>query len=267
MPPSTVVIGAGSHVGRMLRAQWGEGARWLSRADWTAGQGPGALAPLLAGARAVICLAGATPGAAAFDLNRAIGAAVVEAAAGSGARVLLASTQAVYGDGPGPHAETGPVAPAGVYGTTKLEMERNARARARACGVALCCLRLGNVVGADRLFRNIAAGGAVGIDRYPDGRTPARSYIDPERLALALRDLVTLEALPEVLNLASAPALQMGALADAAGVVWAPRPVHDTARAVIAMDVFRARALLPALDGPVDAAQAVAAWRRVEGAA
>lgn len=262
------VMGAHSRVGRLLATVMTDmpitrQAREGADAAWTLADGPEPLARAMTGHGAVLCLAGATPGATDFSLNVDIALAAVEAAAAAAVpRVMLASSMAVYGGGDRPHPEDGPCDPAGAYGASKLEMERAAAALGARHGVAVTALRLGNVVGADMLFRNIAAGRDIRIDRFADGTTPRRSYIDPVTLAGILAALVRLKELPPVLNVAADPAVQMGALADAAGVNWTPRPAPDDAIPLAAMDLTRLGRLMPL---PCrDAGELVAGLRRAE---
>ena len=247
---------------------------WLARTGtapvWSAQDGVAPLRQIMGDVDVVLCLAGATPRAGlAFALNTDI-ARMVLMAAEAGTHVFLASTMAVYGGGPGPHREDGPCVPAGDYGRSKLAMEQAARKLADGSGVGLTSLRLGNIVGGDMLFANIAAGRAITLDRFADGATPARSYLDPATLGEALAGVFGMAragaGLPPVLNLATDPPVEMAKLLDAAGVPYATRPAPDGARRSIAMDVSRAQALIPTLGAPRDAAALVAAWRRVQAA-
>jgi len=274
----------------MLRHGWpaDHAAVWQSRETageggapgWSLSDGAVALARNMAGVDTVLCLAGATPGptsgptsgsVADFALNARLAEAVVAAAAVAGGvrRVFLASSAAVYGAAPGPLTESGLCVPVSDYGRAKLEMEQRAAEVALARGVALCCLRIGNVVGADMLFGNVAAGRAITLDRFADGTTPRRSYIDPLRLGRVVRGLTDLARagadLPPVLNVASEPALAMADLLEAAHVGYGTRPAPATAQPLVALDIARLGMLLPFMAGPCDAAAAVAAWRSVGG--
>jgi nucleoside-diphosphate-sugar epimerase len=95
-------------------------------------------------------------------LNTQLGLAAVAAAAQLEIqRVLLASSSAVYGThSDAPFTETDPLVPVNDYGRAKQVMEQICHARAHATGVALCCLRIGNVAGADALLCIGAALGA-----------------------------------------------------------------------------------------------------------
>lgn len=271
MQGNLLIMGAGSRVGRLLRGAWrGPAPVWQARSGaevtWDLADGADALAERLGGIGAVLCLAGATPGAGGFERNGTLGCAAVEAAARAGCgRVLLASTMAVYGAGAGPHLEDGPCDPVGDYGASKLEMERRALVLGAQRGVAVTALRLGNVVGADMLFRNVAAGQEIVLDRFADGTTPARSYVDPVVLADVICALLAREDLPDVLNVATDPPVAMGALLDAAGVAWRPRPAPETAMPCVSMDLSRLRGLA---DLPERSAAAlVEGWRRAEASA
>ena len=256
MDAKLLVVGGNSRVGQLLRQPLRDApVTWCARdgadVQWRLEDGASALAPMLDGQDAVLCLAGATPGAGKFDLNTDVALAVIEAARQAGCpRVLLCSSMAVYGPGFG-HAEDGPCAPAAPYGASKLEMEQ--RAAAAAGDVAVTALRLGNVAGADALFRNIAAGRAITLDLFDDGTTPARSYIDPTLLARVLMALLRLPDLPPVLNLAADPPVEMAALMRAAGADYATRPAPDTALREVSMDLSRLKTLVDLPDRPAEA--------------
>lgn len=265
-----LVIGANGAVGRLLRRAWRErdGVGWCARRDvplsWRLQDGAAALAAHMAGRSDVLVLAGATRGdPAALSLNAEIATAAVAAAARvpGAPHLWLASSMAVYGPHPGPHAEDGPARALAPYGRAKLEMEDRALGAAQNAGVGVTCLRLGNVVGADLLFRNIAAGRDIVIDAFADGGTPRRSYVDPVALGAALDDLARLprDARPDRLNLAAGPPLAMGDLARAAGVRYDTRQAPEGALPVVEMDLSRAISLSPALRDPRDAATAVGA--------
>ncbi|WP_158971879.1 NAD-dependent epimerase/dehydratase family protein [Chachezhania sediminis] len=271
-----VVLGANGRIGRVLQAAWPVLAPDLAaRTVWTArnwgasggvspdgavrgdhapyGGGsvqidmlgdPAGLARAVSGAGTILCLAGVVPAAARseaeYDATVALGLAAVRAAADSGARLLLASSAAVYGSGAGLRAETDTPAPVNPYGRAKAAMETDALALAAERGVDLCCLRIGNIAGLDAALGGWAPGCAM--DCFPDGRTPARSYVGPLTLARVLADLtVAPQLLPEVLNVAApdpvgAP-VEMGALLDAADCPWMPRPAPDTAIPVVGLDL------------------------------
>jgi len=208
----------------------------------------------------VLCLAGVTPASgAALKLNRTLALAVQAAA---GARpVLLASSAAVYGRAEGPCREEDEARPTAPYGQAKIEMENAVLAQ----GGPVTCLRIGNVAGADQILGRVAAGTPITLDRFADGRTPARSYIGPATLAGQLADLCLAAgrgvALPPVLNVAAPGAVEMGALLDVVPHPWHPRPAPAEAIAKVVLDTQRLGRLLtldPATGTPE---RLVAEWR------
>ncbi len=180
----------------------------------------------------MVVLAGVTPGPGKLlGMNRVLAEACLRAAKiAEVRRVLLASSSAVYGLGNGsPFSEDMICAPVNEYGRAKLEMEQ-ASAAWRDVGLDLCCLRIGNVAGADALILNIAKSkidDALTIDVFEDGRGPLRSYIGPRTMAAALQSLCNHpHPLPEVLNFAVPTPLHMEDLAMAAKHPW--RKSHST---------------------------------------
>lgn len=238
-----LLLGAGGRLGRMVRRHWPcEGQlRAVSR---QAGEGvwqldplrdPVALQEAAQGVAAVICLAGITPAHAsasgdAMALNTDLALAAVRAAP-AGARVLLASSAAVYGAGQGPQSERSQTLPLSDYGRAKLEMEQAVLALGDP---RICVLRIGNVAGADAILGGWREG--MTLDQWPDGRTPRRSYIGPRSLARVLHALSGAPAVPAVLNIAAPGVVAMGALLDAAGLSWAPRPAGPAVIAEMALE-------------------------------
>jgi len=284
--PRILVLGASGRLGAMLRRVWPAGqGLWQARpgpesgsgqggADWLRldplGQ-PAALSAAAARAEAILCLAGVTPAAAArgADMgdNIALGLAAVRAGAkgddGVGVPVLLASSAAVYGAQGGLLSEDAPPAPVSAYGRAKAEMEARAADLAAGLGVAVTSLRIGNVAGADVLLGGWRAGFA--LDRFADGRTPRRSYIGPATLARVLGDLAARAMrrrdLPGALNIAAPGAVEMGALLDAAGLAWAPRPAPAGAIPEVALDVTALAGLVALAPEAGTAQMLVAEWR------
>lgn len=173
----------------------------------------------------MIALSGVVPKPGAdFTLNTVLGSASVAAAARLGIpHVLLASTSAVYGTySNAPFAEDARLDPQSVYGRSKREMEVACQAQAAAAGIGLCCLRIGNVAGADALLLNgaaLAQGARLPLEYFKDGRTPVRSYIGPHSLARVMLSLIRARSrLPSALNIAAPRPVTMGALARAAGI-------------------------------------------------
>lgn len=177
-----------------------------------------------------------------FALNTAIGLSSVKAAAHLGIpSVLMASTSAVYGTHQDhPFHESDPAKPLNDYGRSKLEMEARCHALANTLGINLCCLRIGNVAGADALLINGAALGAdqrLQIESFTDGGTPLRSYIGPQSLARAMHTLTRMHArLPETLNVATQSPITMQALAEAANMSFTLNPVTNNAHQQVTLE-------------------------------
>ena len=265
--PPILVLGATGRIGTILRRVWPAGrALWQSRA---AGPGvaqidplgdPAVLARAAAGGETILCLSGVVPGRAGrMADNIALGLAAVRAAR-PGARVLLASSAAVYGRAPGPLPETAAPAPETEYARAKLAMETEAGALGADRGVAVTALRIGNIAGIDAILGGWRPG--FDLDRFTDGRTPRRSYIGPATLARVLLALCDSAApLPPVLNVAAPGLLEMGALLDAAGLAWAPRPAPPAAIPEVALDVALLGGFCPFDPRDSLAATMVAEWR------
>lgn len=216
---------------------------------------------------AIVCLAGVTPGLGAkLSLNTPLAQAVLVAAHQAGIpRVLLASSSSVYGTGDGtPLSEASPTAPVNAYGEAKLEMEA-ACTPWRAKGLDICCLRIGNVAGADALLLNVAKtpkDQPLGIDSFADGRGPVRSYIGAGTMADVLADLATQPGpLPTLLNIAAPGVVYMEDLARAAGHPFDYRPAAQTAHQRITLNCQAIEARHTFAADASDAAQMVAQWK------
>ena len=153
--------------------------------------------------------------------------------------VLIASTQSVYGPYPGPHVEGGPCAPRGAYGTSKLAMEQ-----AVADFDNVTCLRIGNVAGADMLFRSMAAG-PVKLDEVTPGHGPLRHLIGPVTLAHWLRAVLALKDRPKVVNLAQPGLVDMADLLRAAGADWSWQAAPPGVLPKVELDLTLATSLAP----------------------
>jgi len=191
----------------------------------------------------MIVLSGVVPKANAdLTLNTAIGSACVAAASQLAIpHVLLASTSAVYGTGSNEgFSEQDKTDPSNAYGRAKQEMEQICHAQARELGIELCCLRIGNVAGADALLTNgaaLASGEKLHLDCFEDGGTPLRSYIGPESLARVMFSLIHKRSqLPLSLNIATPFPITMGALAQAAHMPVELRRVTDNAHQYVTLD-------------------------------
>lgn len=188
----------------------------------------------------IVMLAGATPGPNVdMNLNTQIATAVLDAAMTAGvARVFLASSSAVYGPG-SQLAEDAPLAPVNPYGQSKSQMERDALTLA-AGKIAVTCLRIGNVAGADALLLNAAkatADAPLQVDQFADGRGPVRSYIGAASLADAILTLAAHDGpLPQVLNVGTTPPVDMIDLARAGDTPLALRPAPDNALQDVTLD-------------------------------
>jgi nucleoside-diphosphate-sugar epimerase len=247
-----LVLGGSGRVGTMLRRVWAHDSADVTFTYQT--RNPDATddmlwdvlhAPVPAQTpfACMIALSGVVPAPGAdLALNTALGVAAVEAAAHLDIpAVLLASSSAVYGSaGNAPFTEDTPLAPVNDYGRAKQEMETACQTRATAAGVHLCCLRIGNVAGADALLRNGAAlevGAKLRLDRFADGGTPLRSYIGPQTLAQVLMSLVTARrGMPPVLNIAAPRPVTMQTLAQAAQLPFDLVPAGSGAHKNITLD-------------------------------
>lgn len=218
----------------------------------------------------MIVLAGVVPEAGAdVSRNTDLGLACINAAGILGiGHVLLASSSAVYGaHQDAPFREADDTKPVNAYGRAKLEMEGACHTAARALGIGLCCLRIGNVAGADALLRsgaNLIGDARLALDCFADGSTPVRSYIGPRTLGDVLLSLVAKRSdLPDILNIAAPAPVEMHALAQAAGFPVDLRAAPPTASASITLDCSRLSALYDFADGASDPRDLIRQWRSV----
>jgi len=277
--PATLVLGATGRIGAILRAAWAPGdALWQARPGAAPRGASGAADPWVIadpladagaleragqGIDTVLCLAGVTNVAAAAGADIAdnirLGTAAVRLGAALGARVLLASSAAVYGSEQGLLREDRALAPLSDYGRAKAEMEAEGARLGQDLGVAVTALRIGNIAGLDAILGGWRPG--FTLDRFADGRTPRRSYIGVATLARVLARLVSTPGLPPVLNVAAPGTVGMGALLDAAGLAWTPRPAGEGAIPEVALDVARLAAFHPFAPEDSLPAAMVAEWR------
>lgn len=265
-PARLLLLGASGRVGRMVAYHLdagGAGAvdlvcqhRSMGHADagtlvWSPLEGPDALLRFLKDRPAfdaVVALVGVTPqsGQPLAD-NTALAEACLDAAYRAGTRrVLLASSSAVYGAGsPEPIREEAPLLPANPYGAAKVHMEEACQPW-RARGLEVCCLRIGNVAGADQLLLNARQAlhgttpSAIRLDIFADGHGPLRSYIGPGTLAAVLRALALSDrALPEALNIAAPTPVWMEDLLAAAGCRFEAIDATGKGHQVITLDCDR----------------------------
>jgi nucleoside-diphosphate-sugar epimerase len=244
-----LVTGGTGRLGRLLRAVWAdraEGAAWPGRPG-SDGAWPGLDAPPGA---VILHLAGATGGSAAeLRANADLARAVARAARRIGAaRVILASTVAVYRPGPDLLDEDSPPDPPSDYGRSKLAAERALAAGLSGSGIAVCRLRIANVAGADALLGGALArpGGPVTLDPVPGQLAgPERSYIGPMTFARVLAALIAQPDLPPVLNLAQPGAVGMADLLEAARLPWAWGPPRPATVPRVVVDVARLARRVP----------------------
>ncbi|MEM8693583.1 MAG: NAD-dependent epimerase/dehydratase family protein [Pseudomonadota bacterium] len=257
---TNVVLGATGHLGRMLHLCWrDEDFLWQSRHDRRGFvtcdllNDPDGLIALLRVAGNIICLAGVTRGPAMED-NVTLAGATLDAAARAGAgRVFLVSSAAVYGDQAGPLSEDAARQPLSDYAHAKCRMEDLARRHPHPSII----LRIGNVAGADTILGRWRDG--MALDADANGVTPRRSYIGPRMLARALRALMAMEDLPDILNIAAPGSVEMGALLDAAKLPWTPRPASPHTIWEVTLATGRLDQLVGSRDG--SPASIVADWQ------
>jgi hypothetical protein len=189
----------------------------------------------------LVCLWGAVPGSEApdFDLNPKLALAALELARVCRIpRMAALSTGAVYGAGDGTaFRETAPLVGASGYARSKIEMEAQL---AGSTDVAVTCLRLANLFGADQLALSMTKAttqSPLSLDRFADGQGPLRSYASPAFLAALLDALAACPAdsMPPVLNVAySEGGIGMEDVMKSSGdhgrpVPWHWRPAPETA--------------------------------------
>lgn len=195
---------------------------------------------------AIVAMIGSTPSTSGNMSDTAtLVQAVVRAAEYAGVpRVLIASSSAVYALGED-LSEDDLIVPTSAYGRAKLEMEQ--AVLNMETNVEVCCLRIGNVAGADALLggsNQISMDDPIKLDQFPDGKGPLRSYIGPSQLAACLKQLAGADGpIPSILNCASEPPVEMTELVDAAQLPWewSPAPKERYGAQRITLDCSRLR--------------------------
>lgn len=271
---AVLITGAAGRLGRLLqRAAMRDGTGALdinfrSRARHAGPAGaPEAAHPAPARCDTLVALWGRTSGSAGeLAANVSLVAKGHALARACGARRLLhLSSAAVYGPGRA-LAETAPLCPGSDYARSKRAMERAVARLPGDDGIAHCCLRLANVVGADSLAPGLRAGAPVTLDRFDDGTGPLRSYIAASDLLRVLRALAQMppRRLPGVLNVAAPAPVAMAALVAAAGqeIIWRPAPAQAVRE--VSLDTARLRRLLPELTLLNRAEDLIADWQDLE---
>lgn len=149
-------------------------------------------------------------------------------------RVVHCSSAGVYGPVQ-PWTESAKINPTSGYGLAKLRMEQ--AIRRTPIGPKAVILRIGNVAGADSLFKAGLRSGHVTLDRFPDGRGPIRSYIGPQTLTQVMLWAAVSPDTPPLLNVASSSKVGMEDVARAMGwhVSW--RPAADTAQQLCILEI------------------------------
>lgn len=244
-----VVFGTRGRLGRLLKRAWIQKGVSHLFADPCDLRAPGSVQVTDLQGRVVMCLAGVTPASKArvgqtiYD-NQTIAEGMMQIAAdGRAAGVLFLSSIAVYGAKGAPWAEDADLLGHSAYARAKIAMEKCVFEMSSSLDLPATCLRLGNVAGADAALGGWTEGAQM--DVFANGRTPLRSYIGPKTLVDALDALATqVTDLPPVLNLGSAPAIEMGDLLDAAQYDWTARPAARGALAHAELDLTRLRLVL-----------------------
>lgn len=272
---NVLVAGANGRLGPLLRTVWRQVRSTAFQPIYVARSGPadivwqpGDAIPQMPPCTTLIALWGVTSGPPqALAGNVELARAARDLARVCGARTLLhMSSAAVYGPGVD-LPETSPPAPVTAYGHAKLDMERVVAGFPHD-GIAHCCLRLANVVGADSLAPALRGpqGAPVRLDRFDEGHGPRRSYISHGDLARVLVALANLPAasLPAVVNVAAPAPVGMEDLAHAAGrhITWRPAP--DGALKEVSISVARLETLLPGFRWHETAADMIADWQEPE---
>lgn len=270
-----LVLGASGRVGRLLRGLWREDVLYHSVRPGCALSGP-VSDIALTDVRCVVQLAGVWQGrdAQALSRNTALAHQAYQLAQRLGAqRLVLCSSAAVYAlSQPAlPFQETEAGWPERPYGRAKRAMEHAAQGWAQSGPVAITCLRLANVVGADAFAdgaRHASTESPLVLDRFEGKSSAVRSYLGADRLAWVLQDLA--KAAPtqtfDVFNLAEPggglPMEDVVAALIAAGVSlpWAWRAAPPTAQPVFELATARYEQRFPDHSGARPVKALVGQW-------
>lgn len=271
-----VLLGASGRLGQILRTCWQNPSSLVSHSrhaqpgfvSFDVSHEPSKAAAVMQGAGAIICLSGVTPAQAAqtgnpFSLNAELARNAIRAAHKAGAgRVFLISTAAVYGRASGIQDENTRCQPVSDYGRAKLEMETAAFTVSRELDHPVTILRIGNVAGADAILGGWRKG--MLIDQLPNGTTPRRSYVGPETLTRVMQELAQTSDLPDILNIASPGAIEMGHLLNAANLKWSPRTAPDDVIETVELSTKQLERHIEFAPQNSTAVGMVAEWRRVK---
>lgn len=184
----------------------------------------------------VVNLLGVVPRVGAdLSQNTPLGLAPVLAGAKA---VLAASSAAVYSDVGGPCRETDICAPASAYGISKRDMEQ--ALAAYGSDHHICALRIANVAGADQLLGQLEPDITPNLHMFEDGTTPKRSYITPQGFADVMGQLVKQPSQwPPILNVTAKTSVYMGDLLSQAGRIWTHSPAPAQLPPCVALDSVR----------------------------
>ena len=269
MPQSgrMILLGASGKLGRMMLAIAGQTdlqqfeiipvyrdlAGFDGGVSWQPGQDPAALGR----ADVIVALWGMTRGnSLELEANKTLALHAQELAAAVGAsRVVHCSSAAVYCPGAGLLPEVAECSPPSPYGAAKLEMEQALEGAPSAVW-----MRIGNVAGAESLFGNMRPGGRIRLDRFPDGTSPARSYIAPHDLANVIAALARCDMTGPV-NVGAPCTTQMGAIAAEVrvGIDWVDAP--KAALPLVGLDTTRLSEVITLPENAADPAHLVSSAR------
>lgn len=277
---NALILGSSGRIGRLLGTIWRSDApgglipTWQFREkavsdglDLNFMNNRDGLCEALERVGVVLVLAGVTPVSGAvppsYSMNVTIAQAVLETAEQVGVRrVLLASTAAVYGDAePGPNGfqETDEIRPISDYGKSKAEMEKLAK---ESQVNEVCCLRIGNIAGADQLLG--PGHREVELDVFPDGLGPRRTYLGPRMLASVLEQLLKGKTrLPEVINIGGTDPADMIDLLRAANIPYRTRPAPEGLPETVSLDCSLMRTLVNEPEETGEAEAIVRDWLSV----
>lgn len=266
MSRQLITVGAGGRVGKLLKkaaASNPSGMRhlWTSRnidnntsesSQWLLDDGGDGLSRLIEPTEnkpVILLLAGVTSGSETeLAVNGTLAHYCLTAAKRLGVRrVLLASSSSVYGRPQSrPFVEDANPCEPSPYGRAKLAMESIA-SPFRDNGMDVCCLRIGNVLGADALMlaaQRATVDEPLLLDRFSDGDGPRRSYIGPISLLRVIEKLATIDApLPFLLNTAAPRPISMAALARAAKIPWLWQGASDASYQDVILSCARLQGL------------------------
>jgi len=260
---NTVILGANGKLGRIL-GFWAAktGVSWITQSRngssdllWSGNFDDPACDDVLQSGATLINMIGATSGDP--DTLHHMNVSFVEnlllrAAKNNVAHVVLASSAAVYGGkGSGTFHEESSKNAAAPYGTSKIAMEAVAETCVRIPNTPkITILRIGNVAGADALIdaacRHSEAETPMPLHRFQDGSAPIRSYIGPQDLFRAIRDLSKSTDDPlRVFNVAHPQPVSLSDLATAyrshlfPSLKWIDAPAPDEALREVVLDTAR----------------------------